>query len=87
MYYRRPRKPPSPPKPPERPPAIAGLMRDEFEAKEFGVAGEFVVGSREPVPPAKVIPPLIPPPPWAENYVPELDPDYEPAVKPETDEE
>jgi hypothetical protein len=87
MYYRRPHKPPSPPKPPERPPAIAGLMRAEFEEKEYGVVGEFIVGSSEPAPPPVPQPPMIPPPPWAVNYDPALDPDREPAVKPEPDEE
>jgi hypothetical protein len=61
-------------------------MRAEFEAKEYGVAGEFIVGSPEPASPPP--PPLvIPPPPWAVNYDPALDPDHEPPVKSEPDEE
>jgi hypothetical protein len=90
MYYPR-RKPPPPPKPPERVPAISEVMKSEFQNRPFGgrggVVGEFIVGSREPAAPPQVIPPLIPPPPWAVNYDPALDPDHEPPLKPETSDE
>jgi hypothetical protein len=72
-------------KPPPVNPAIAAIMRDELDAKEFGVVGEMAVPRPiEPQPPPQ--PPLIPPPPWSENYVPELDPDHEPPASEETDE-
>jgi hypothetical protein len=57
-------------------------MKEEFLAKEFGVAGEMLT-PRAAAPQGKPQPPLIPPPPWSENYDPELDPDHESASEPE----
>jgi hypothetical protein len=58
-------------------------MQAEFEAKEWDVCGEFVTPSAEPVP-TRVEPPRFPPPPWAVDYDPALDPDHEPPMsKPE----
>jgi hypothetical protein len=63
-YGRRgPRKSPSPAEPP---PAVSELMRDHFEAKEFGVVGEFAVP--QPQPPPIVTPALqFPAPDWDEE--------------------
>lgn len=66
-------------------------MQPEFQDRPFGgrggIVGEFVSGSAQPTPLPRHLPPMIPPPPWAVNYDPALDPDHEPPIKPEPDEE
>jgi hypothetical protein len=64
MDYRRPRKPPPAPKPPERPPAVSELMKNEFKAKEFGIAGEWATPGPHPPPPPIPQPFRPPPPDW-----------------------
>jgi hypothetical protein len=60
-------------------------MADEFKARPFGIAGEFAIPTRPVI--TRVEKPLIPPPPWSENYDPALDPDHEPPLEPETSDE
>jgi hypothetical protein len=72
-------KRPQSPKEPHTPAAFA-VLRDEFEAKEFGIVGEWATPKSEhvPAPPPAFRPP---PPPWSVNYEPALDPDHEPAIE------
>jgi hypothetical protein len=60
------RKKPQSPKPPEPPPAVSELMRDHFEAKEFGVVGEFATPGPQAAPTSMAQPfvNMIPPPDW-----------------------
>jgi hypothetical protein len=58
-------------------------MRPEFDAKDADVCGEMIVSG--PAAPRPVLePPMIPPPPWSENYVPEYD---QPAPEPQPEAE
>jgi hypothetical protein len=66
--------------------AVAAIKAREFAEKEWGSAGETAASASEPSS-TKVTPPLIPPPPWSENYRPEDDPDHEPAIEPLAEEE
>jgi hypothetical protein len=57
------------------------LARELFSDRPFGSFGELIT----PQPPGPLMPgtderPRFPPPPWSEHYVPELDPEPEPAV-------
>src|SRR5262245_63892951 len=56
--------------------AVAAMLAAEFEQRELGASGEFVVGQPEPAP-TEAVPPLIPPPPWSENYIEEPEPQRE----------
>jgi hypothetical protein len=52
---------------------------EDFANRPWGIVGE-PAAPRPPEPPAQVRQPIVvPPPPWSPNYVPELDPDYEPS--------
>jgi hypothetical protein len=56
---------------------VREVLSAEFVDQPFGVVGEWATPRYDPAPPAP--PPfVIPPPPWSENYRPELDPDHEP---------
>jgi hypothetical protein len=52
------------------------LLSRELDERPFGSYGDMVTRPAGPPPPPQ--PFVIPPPPWSVNYVPELDPDYEP---------
>jgi hypothetical protein len=69
MPYRRSRKTPSSRE--AHPPAVSGLMGDEFEAKPFGgvggVVGEFAAPEPQPPPPPLPQPFRPPPPDWDEE--------------------
>jgi hypothetical protein len=61
LYERR--KPSPEPELPQLPPAVSEVMRAEFEEKEFGVVGEWVVGT--PGPTTVLPPPIVfDPPDW-----------------------
>jgi hypothetical protein len=52
--------------------ALDMLAAEQFADKEFGSSGLFLT----PTPPTGAPlfqPPMIPPPPWSENYIPEND--------------
>jgi hypothetical protein len=54
--------------------------------RPFGSFGEFVTGGDGlPLPGPQR--PVIPPPPWSENYEPSLDPDHEPPIEAKREEE
>jgi hypothetical protein len=83
--WRPPRREPQPREPTLGQLALAELKRGEPQAGFGGRRGEMAVPRNEPAPPAPE-PFVIPPPPWSENYRPELDPEHEPPAG-ELDEE
>jgi hypothetical protein len=60
------------------------LFDGEYSDRPLGSYAVMATPSPSPALPVAQ-PPLIPPPPWSENYVPELDPDYDPGPEPEAE--